>query len=303
MNIKLGDLLVSTKSQISYSADQIQKIANTISKLGFLDPVVIDDNSVIVSGYGRLLAAQLLCLDEVPYKRFIELSKSAQRNGIKDCICADCETEFTARKDTRPVVCRRCASVRGGHSVLGNIRAKTKPCKNCSEPIRASKKDVFCSIACRNAKLREQRVCKFCSTEFVVLKSTISSVTNASGNFCSRNCYEKWLCKTERITGRGSLWHKVRAEAIRRQPFCAICGTMRTLHVHHIVPYRLTFDNSQSNLIPLCPKHHKTVEAMTHEIEHSGSDTRTMKVALRTILNERSLATRFVLKRIQSNDY
>ena len=180
--------------------------------------------------------------------------------------------------------------------MAGTVRAKTKPCRHCSKPIRASKKDVFCSSECRDAELREHRNCKHCGSSFTVLKSSIAHSTNASGNFCSRPCYEKWMCNTQRVTGRGSQWLKVRTEAKRRHPFCALCGTTKNLQIHHVVPFRLTFDNSQSNLVPLCVKHHKVVETLTHEIEHAGSDPHTMKLVIGSMLLERSLVVRSAIR-------
>lgn len=57
-------------------------------------------------------------------------------------------------------------------------------------------------------------------------------------------------------------------EKVKKQHFagaqvCAICGTSKGIHIHHIIPYRLTKDNGTDNLIPLCRKHHKMVEHAT----------------------------------------
>ena len=53
----------------------------------------------------------------------------------------------------------------------------------------------------------EKRKCKECDCEFEILKSKLKS-SNTSGNFCSRKCYENYLCDTDRTTGRGSQWKK-----------------------------------------------------------------------------------------------
>lgn len=42
--------------------------------------------------------------------------------------------------------------------------------------------------------------------------------------------------------------------------------------MHHIIPFRLTFDNSQKNLVPLCVKHHKEIEMMFVDTERFGMD-------------------------------
>lgn len=44
----------------------IAKVADSIRNFGFLNPIVIDSNNVIISGHTRLKAAKLLELEEVP---------------------------------------------------------------------------------------------------------------------------------------------------------------------------------------------------------------------------------------------
>ena len=44
----------------------VEKIAESIKRFGFLNPIVIDDKGVIISGHARLKAAKLLQLEEVP---------------------------------------------------------------------------------------------------------------------------------------------------------------------------------------------------------------------------------------------
>ncbi len=45
---------------------QVREIANSIEKFGFHQPIVVDRNNVIVIGHGRLEAAKMLHLREVP---------------------------------------------------------------------------------------------------------------------------------------------------------------------------------------------------------------------------------------------
>lgn len=44
----------------------VAKVAESIKKFGFLNPIVIDANNVIIAGHTRLKAAKLLGLEEVP---------------------------------------------------------------------------------------------------------------------------------------------------------------------------------------------------------------------------------------------
>ena len=62
------------------------------------------------------------------------------------------------------------------------------------------------------------------------------------------------------------------------------------LNIHHIIPYRLTQDNSLENLIPLCRKHHKIVESyFTKYLENFG-DFETSKFVLGNIYQTYYLA-------------
>lgn len=64
--------------------------------------------------------------------------------------------------------------------------------------------------------------------------------------------------------------HKARKEAIRRAPFCALCGKFARLEVHTHPSFWLTRDNSQANLVPVCKKQHKVIEKIVHDLE--GAD-------------------------------
>jgi len=76
------------------------------------------------------------------------------------------------------------------------------------------------------------------------------------------------------------------ANARTHSVICAMCGTTDGLQVHHIVPFRLTRDNTQSNLVPLCLKHHKHVETVTHDIEAVTEDFEVMKLFMGNIIRE-----------------
>ena len=50
----------------THSDDQIKQIVASIKEFGFTNPILIDENDVIIAGHGRLLAAKNLSMDEVP---------------------------------------------------------------------------------------------------------------------------------------------------------------------------------------------------------------------------------------------
>lgn len=65
-----------------HSEKQIERIAGSIKKYGFNQPIVIDETDTIIVGHGRFYAAQLLKLSEVPVVKKLGLDgsqKSAYR--------------------------------------------------------------------------------------------------------------------------------------------------------------------------------------------------------------------------------
>lgn len=240
----------------------------------------------------------------------------ARKRGTRDRVCAECGKVERVRADSAAVMCKSCASsFAGKKGVESQRRLGMKPpepvratprlvCEQCGTlfhlpPSELAVRDrLFCSKACRSASLRVDRVCVCCSQTFSVLRSSLRGKTNASGNFCSRACYERWLCDGDRINGRGSRWQKIRGEVVAAFPFCGMCGTSRRLQVHHIVPWRVERDNSRTNLIPLCVKCHKEVEVITSNFVSAGFSPQAIKLILGRLLFGRLLATRSTILRV-----
>jgi type III restriction enzyme len=59
----------------THSKKQIRQIANSIERFGFNNPVLIDDEKQIIAGHGRVQAAKLLGIEEVPTVRLSHLSE------------------------------------------------------------------------------------------------------------------------------------------------------------------------------------------------------------------------------------
>jgi ParB-like chromosome segregation protein Spo0J len=66
----------------SHTRKQIQKIADSITQFGFCNPILIDDDHGIIAGHGRVEAAKLLGLTEVPALRLSHLSAAEKRAYI-----------------------------------------------------------------------------------------------------------------------------------------------------------------------------------------------------------------------------
>lgn len=76
-------------------------------------------------------------------------------------------------------------------------------------------------------------------------------------------------------------------------------STTKKIQIHHIIPYRLTQDNSRENLIPLCVKHHKAIEYIGLDLLKSDTDYERVKFLFNTILRERQLITYMKIKGCQ----
>lgn len=64
--ISIDELKENPNNARTHSEKQIHKIAKSIEKLGFNNPVLIDQNNMIIAGHGRTRAAKLLGIKRVP---------------------------------------------------------------------------------------------------------------------------------------------------------------------------------------------------------------------------------------------
>lgn len=62
-----------------HSEAQIAKLAGSLSRFGFICPVIIDERGQIFAGHGRVAAARKLGLEEVPVIRVTHLSEKQKR--------------------------------------------------------------------------------------------------------------------------------------------------------------------------------------------------------------------------------
>lgn len=68
-----------TRNARIHSRKQVRQIANSIQRFGFTNPVLVDENNNILAGHGRVGAAQLLELTNVPCLRFEKMTASEKR--------------------------------------------------------------------------------------------------------------------------------------------------------------------------------------------------------------------------------
>lgn len=66
IELPIGYIKPYFKNAKEHPEKQIKKIANSIQKFGFNQPIVLDKDNVIVVGHGRYIAAQTLGMETVP---------------------------------------------------------------------------------------------------------------------------------------------------------------------------------------------------------------------------------------------
>ncbi len=79
----------------THSKKQIRQLAKSIKAFGFTNPVLIDDHNTILAGHGRVAAAQLLNMEQVPCIRLGNMTPSEKRAYV----IADNQLALTANWD------------------------------------------------------------------------------------------------------------------------------------------------------------------------------------------------------------
>ena len=63
----------------THDADQVAKIAASMAKFGWTVPCMVADDGELIAGHGRVLAATMLGLTEVPVIRLSHLDEAERR--------------------------------------------------------------------------------------------------------------------------------------------------------------------------------------------------------------------------------
>jgi DNA modification methylase len=78
----VADLKPYARNARTHSRKQVRQIAAAIKEFGFTNPVLIDESDQIIAGHGRVAAAKLLGLAEVPTLQLSHLSPTQKRAYI-----------------------------------------------------------------------------------------------------------------------------------------------------------------------------------------------------------------------------
>ena len=75
----VGQLKHCPNNSRTHSKHQIHQIAKSIDEFGFISPILVNKSGMVVAGHGRLAAAKLLGIKEVPTIRLENLSPDQLR--------------------------------------------------------------------------------------------------------------------------------------------------------------------------------------------------------------------------------
>lgn len=75
----ISELIPYVNNSRTHSDEQVKQVAASIREFGFTNPVLIDEKDSIIAGHGRVQAANLLKLDEVPCIILSDLSESQKK--------------------------------------------------------------------------------------------------------------------------------------------------------------------------------------------------------------------------------
>lgn len=214
--------------------------------------------------------------------------------------CKDCGEWFLDDKTNR-TRCDAC-SFTAGHKRNG---ALTLICTHCGKKFQryaanAKSQNSYCSRDCMEKSRTAEKIkntCKWCGKPFSVYASSIAA-SNASGKFCSTKCYHESMTIDGERTYAG--FRTSKRINFKGKQFCAVCGTTKNIHIHHIVPNRLTHDQGKDNLIPLCAVHHPMIEAVTREfISSMDGEIEVASELLKIALRDRQIQTYSMLKELR----
>lgn len=94
--------------------DQIDQIAASISEFGFTAPILVDEDSGILAGHGRLAAAKQLKLKKVPVIQFKHLTEVQRRAYM----IADNKIPLSAQWDSKKLSSELDALAKSGYDIL-----------------------------------------------------------------------------------------------------------------------------------------------------------------------------------------
>ena len=113
-----GQLKPRGRNPRTHSPKQIKQIAASIAEFGFISPVLIDGSDRIIAGHGRVDAAKLIGMTDVPTVRVDHLSPAQIRAYViadnklaENALIRDINDETTDEADQVPEIDRSIPAV------------------------------------------------------------------------------------------------------------------------------------------------------------------------------------------------
>ena len=78
-HISVDELIPYAKNARTHSETQVAQIAASMTEFGFVNPILLGEDSVIIAGHGRLMAAKMLGMKSVPTIRLTHLNEAQRR--------------------------------------------------------------------------------------------------------------------------------------------------------------------------------------------------------------------------------
>lgn len=76
---KTSDLQPRLGNPRTHSKKQLEQLAKSLKRFGFTSPVLVDDDGFIIAGHGRMEAARLVGMIEIPTVRLSDMSEADKR--------------------------------------------------------------------------------------------------------------------------------------------------------------------------------------------------------------------------------
>jgi len=77
--VPIGQLSPYANNPRTHSKQQIRQIADSLKTFGWTNPILADDEGIVIAGHGRLLAAEYLGMTEVPVIRLNGMTEAQKR--------------------------------------------------------------------------------------------------------------------------------------------------------------------------------------------------------------------------------
>ena len=134
-------------------------------------------------------------------------------------------------------------------------------CKTCNKPFKADSREVnrgdarFCSRSCGAKQPKEHIYKKSCKHSGVVF-DTASNIAL----YCSTSCKQKNYRHKSKMSSEEDYVSTRTLSKLFINKGCEICGwNETTCDLHHIIEVSQGGTNKLSNLINVCPNHHRMI--------------------------------------------